>query len=436
MTTQHSRDRLLRRPRTWLSRTWLSGSASALFIAASAGYAAAAPVPFPEAPAPGAASFSNASQRVRTILVYGDTVYVGGSFRVSQGGVTKTNLAAFDLNGNLKPDFTATPNGAVFALATDGTSLFVGGEFTRFGLKRRLAAVDLVTGAVNRRFTAHVDGAIDSETATGVRALAVVTDASTTPPKTRLVVGGNFTQLDSTNDNRSGLGALDPVSGDLDPEAFSTGVTEGFVDALVASDQAIFVGGSFKQLGERGCSLAALTFAGDVRNTYSSSNQPVVELDYDPASNRLFAGLGGGGNRVAAYDGTGTNARALWQSRRAGGDVQAVHYYGGNVYFGFHDGLFTEPDTFKLAVVDANTGALEVDADHAGLVCDETAELQPNCWLPSMDMSSGGQGFFGTWAIAHFVDAATQKAALLVGGDFTQIGGVSNTRRFAIFREP
>jgi hypothetical protein len=431
MTTGHLRNQLRGRALTFIAR-----AASTAFITVSVEKAFAAPVAFPEAPAVGVATFANSSQRVRAILVHGETVYVGGSFRVTQGGVTKTNLAAFDLNGNLKPDFTASPNGAVFALATDGASLFVGGEFTRLGLKRRLAAVDLVTGAVNRRFTAHVAGAVDSDTATGVRALAVVTDASTTPPKVRLIVGGNFTQLDSTSDNRSGIGALDPVSGDLDSEAFTTGVTEGFVDALVASDHAVFVGGSFKQLGERSASLVALTYSGAVRNTYSSGNQPVVDLDYDAGSNRLFAGLGGGGNRVSAYDGSGANTRALWQSRRAGGDVQAVHYYAGNVYFGFHDGLFTEPDTFKLAVVDANTGALEVDAEHLGLGCDETAELQPNCWLPTMDLSSGGQGFFGTWAITHFVDAATQKAALLVGGDFTQIGGVANTRRFAIFREP
>lgn len=406
-----------------------------VFVSSRAAWAA--PVTFPELPLAGAANFSNASQRVRAILVYGDTLYLGGSFRVTQNGVTKTNLAAFDLNGNLKPGFTAAPNGPVYALATDGTSLFVGGEFTRLGLKRRLAAVDLVTGAVNRRFTAHVDGSLDPETASGVRALAVISDASTTPARVRLVVGGNFTQIDSTDDNRPGIAAIDPVTGDLDANLFKNGVSGGFVDALFATASVVYVGGSFTQIAGRNTSLAALTSTGSLRNAYVTGGEPIIDLDFDPLSNRLFAGVGGAGNRVAAFDGNGSGrGNPLWQGPRAGGDVQAVHFYAGNVYFGFHDGLFTEPDAYKLAVVDAGTGALAVDADHSGLSCDGSADLQANCWLPTMDISDGGQGFFGTWVITHFVDPTTQKASLLVGGDFTQIGDVANTRRFAIFREP
>jgi hypothetical protein len=409
---------------------------SLLAVFARVGGAAAAPVLFPELPTPGRASFSSASFRVRALLLNGSTLYVGGNFRVSQGGVTKTNLAAFDLAGNLKTDFTATTNGTVFALATDGVSLFVGGDFTRCGLKRRLAALDLVTGAVNRRFTAHVDGVLDTEEASAVRALAVVSDSSTTPPTVRLIVGGNFTQIDSATDNRSGLAALDPVSGDLDPVRFAGGVQGGFVDALLTSARSLYVGGSFTQISGRNASLAALSFSGAVRSTFATGGEPIIDLDLDPVGNRLFAGVGGAGNRVAAFNADGGNrGNPLWQGPRAGGDVQAVHYYGGNVYFGFHDGLFAEPDQYKLAVVDAATGVLAVDADHPGLGCDGTPELVANCWLPTLD-NTGGQGFFGVWAITHFVDPTTQRANLLVGGDFTQIGGVTNTRRFAIFSEP
>ncbi|MFZ5890528.1 MAG: hypothetical protein ACOY0T_05610 [Myxococcota bacterium] len=417
--------------------TTLAAFASVIGLALQAAIASAAPVVFPELPQPGLASFSNFSPRVRALLVHGDTIYVGGNFRVSQGSVTKTNLAAFDFNGNLKSAFTAAPNGTVFALATDGVSLFVGGEFTRLGLKRRLAAVDLVTGAENRRFTAHVDGVLDAEVDTAVRALAIATDPSTTPPTARLVVGGNFTQINSPTDNRFGIAALDPVSGDLDARAFSQAVQGGFVEALFASDRAVYVGGSFTQIGTRTTSLAALSLAGSVRNSYAAGGEPIMDLDYDPVSNRLFAAVGGAGNRVMAFDGGGSNrGNPVWQGPRTGGDVQAVHYFGGNVYFGFHDGLFVEPDAYKLAVLDAATGTFEVDAEHAGLACDGTEALQPNCWLPTLDVSTGGQGFFGTWVITHLVDPSTQKASLIVGGEFTQVGNVTNTRRFAIFREP
>jgi outer membrane protein assembly factor BamB len=396
--------------------------------------ASAAPATFPEVPSDGHASFSSTSFRVSALLVHGDTIYVGGNFRVSQGGVSKTNLAAFDLSGNLRAGFTASPNGSVLALATDGASLFVGGEFTRLGLKRRLAALDLATGAVKRPFSAHVDGVLDAESPSGVRALAVLSDASTTPPTVRLLVGGNFTQIDSVTDNRAGLAALNPETGDLDP-AFDQGVQGGYVDALLASPNALYVGGSFTQIQEKTASFAALQPSGALRNTFATGGQPVLDIDLDPVSNRLFAGVGGGANRVMAFSASGDNrGNAQWQGPRVGGDVQAVHYYAGNVYFGFHDGLFAEPDPYKLAALDANTGALERDAEHAGLGCDGSAELVGNCWLPTLD-STQGQGFFGTWAITHFENPTTRQASLFVGGDFTQIGMVTNSRRFAIFQQ-
>jgi len=393
--------------------------------------AVAAVVPFPIAPVAGVEGIANTRSGVRVVLVHGDTIYVGGTFRVTQGTNTRNNLAAFDFNGSLKPAFDANPNGAVLALATDGKSLFVGGEFTRLDLKKRLAAVDLVTGKVDRRFTAHVGGAIDSETPVGVRALAVVTDPSVRPGAaglaTRLIVGGNFTHVDSTIDNRSGLAALSP----------ETGVQGGFVDALLPSASGLYVGGSFTQIQKRAVSLAEVNVAGTLlAGTFNTGGQPVIDLTIDETGSRLFAGVGGAANRVFAFAATGANrGTRLWRGPQAGGDVQAVHHYAGNVYFGFHDGLFMEPDPYKLAVLDAATGALEVDGAHQGLICADTDADRGNCWLPRMD-NTQGQGFFGVWTIGHFVDPVTNKAGLIVGGDFTQIGGVPNTRRFAIFNEP
>jgi hypothetical protein len=147
--------------------------------------------------------------------------------------------------------------------------------------------------------------------------------------------------------------------------------------------------------------------------------------------------VGGSGNRVQAYNTTGANiGRTVWRGPRAGGDNQAVHVAGGNVYFGFHDGLFAQPDPYKMAALDEMTGILEVDAGHAGLKCSSAADQVGNCWLPVMDSVEAGQGFSGLWAIKHFVDPVSGKARLVIGGEFTQIGGVASARRFAIFQEP
>jgi|GEM_PF-4390859 len=411
----------------------------AMGLAFTARSAGATTVPFPLTPAPGHATFSGTG--VRAVLVHGDTIYVGGNFRVTEGGVTRNNLAAFDFDGHLKPGFSPepeAPNGTVRALATDGTSLFVGGTFSRMGLKKRLAAVDLVTGVVNRRFTAHLAGKLDPEVATGVFALAVVTDHTVEPAVTRLVVGGNFTRVNAPSDNHAGLVALKVGTGDLDSDAFVDGVEGGPVSVLLATADRVYAGGAFTTVQGHSGSLVALSTSGVWQpGTFSSGAQPVVSLDIDEATNRLFAGVGGTGNRVQAYGVAGANnGRVLWRGPRAGGDVQAIHAMGGNVYFGFHDGLFNQPDPYKLAALDAETGALEVDAAHAGLACSGLEDQVINCWLPTLDSTDGGQGFFGMWAIKHFLDPATGKARLVVGGEFTQIGGVANTRRLAIFQEP
>ncbi|HEY5961295.1 MAG TPA: hypothetical protein VIV60_32280 [Polyangiaceae bacterium] len=432
----------------------------------------ATPVVFPEAPLPGKAAFAESSgARVRSILVYGDTIYVGGNFSVSQNGVTRTNLAAFDLQGNLKPAFAANPNGIVWDIQTDGKWLFVGGEFTRLGLKKRIAAVDLTTGAVNPRFTVHVEGNLhtpveeESQLPPSVRSLAVITDTTVNPPLVRLLVGGNFTQINSIVANRSGIAAVDPETGDLDATRFTLGVTGGYVNAVRATATQVFIGGTFNEFQSKAASLGALDLTGIVRAFYNTGTEnvtypretpesvpktvteplPIIELDPSTTANRLFVAIGGkasGANCAAAYeipDRVRTRALTqLWKTPGVGGDVQSVHYFDGNVFFGFHDGLYKQPDTTKMAAVDAATGIGQVDSDHVGLTCSLTdSSTAANCWLPVMDAaSSGAQGFFGVWEIRDYVDPVTGMARLIVGGEFTQVGGVANTRRLAIFAQP
>ncbi|HMA94728.1 MAG TPA: hypothetical protein VKP30_18690, partial [Polyangiaceae bacterium] len=248
MTTKYSPSSCSLLSRAW-SRLSLHVVPVGLCVLIHAAGANAKTVIFPETPLPGKAAFAESrGARVRAILVHGDTMYVGGNFTVSQGGVTRTNLVAFDLDGNLKPEFNAAPNGIVWSIVTDGKSLFVGGEYTRLGLKKHVAALDLKTGAVIPRFTAHLDGNLhkpaDEETQlpTCVRTMAILTDTTVAPPVVRLLIGGNFTQVNSTVANRSGIAALDPDTGDLDTTRFAQGVAEGYVNAIVFTPQQVYVG--------------------------------------------------------------------------------------------------------------------------------------------------------------------------------------------------
>lgn len=132
---------------------------------------------------------------VHALRQLGGTMYAGGSFRQvsdARGGgtVTRENLMAFDaVSGALRP-FSVTLPGTVWAIATDGTSLYVGGQFGSVnGVSRRaLVKLDPVTGAVDPTFNARLTGRVYD--------LAVV--------RGRLLVGGSTAKRLQALDLRTG----------------------------------------------------------------------------------------------------------------------------------------------------------------------------------------------------------------------------------------
>jgi hypothetical protein len=128
-----------------------------------------------------------ASGAVHKFVQLGATMYAGGSFGsvstapgVSPGGTfTRNNIVAFDPTSGVIRSFAPSINGAVWALATDGTSLYVGGAFSSVnGVARRgLVKLNPTTGAVDAAFNANFNSGQVTET-------AVVGG--------RLLVGGTF----------------------------------------------------------------------------------------------------------------------------------------------------------------------------------------------------------------------------------------------------
>ena len=127
---------------------------------------------------------------VYSIVQVDNTVVVGGSFtqvRASSGGATLTRnrVFAFDATtGAISTTFVPNPNGTVYKVqaATDGTSVYVGGNFTTaFGQSRKnLFMADVASGARIPGFNApHLTGA--------VRDLEVAGN--------RLFVSGKFTHI-------------------------------------------------------------------------------------------------------------------------------------------------------------------------------------------------------------------------------------------------
>jgi PKD repeat protein len=137
----------------------------------------------------------------------GTRIYVAGDF-TSVSDVARNRIAALDAaTGALIADFNASANSRVKALAVSENTLYAGGNFTiTAGLPRqRLAAFDATTGAV----LGWAPGADQS-----VWALTVPAGSG------RVIAGGSFTTLN--RQSARGSGALDAATGATLPWAVNS----------------------------------------------------------------------------------------------------------------------------------------------------------------------------------------------------------------------
>ena len=125
----------------------------------------------------------------------GTTMFAGGDFtQVQDSGKTttsnRTDLFSFNATTGVINSLSVSFDAPVWGLASDGTSLWVGGNFkTVNGTARRgLVKVDPITGVVDAAFNAHLNGNVED--------LQLVNG--------RLLVGGKFTKR---------LQAVDPATG-------------------------------------------------------------------------------------------------------------------------------------------------------------------------------------------------------------------------------
>jgi chitodextrinase len=349
--------------------------------------AAAAPVVFSRTPIAGWST----NGQVRAVLIVGDTVYAGGSFTQVRGPggtptAARTNLAAFDARtGALRTAFAADTNGRVTALASDGTRLFVGGDFTTIKSvsRSRLASLDLTTGNLNTGFTGGATS--------WVYALKVSGD--------RLYVGGAFGTLSGAP--RSKIGAVSTITGAVDP-TFNPNANDAVHGIAVSPDgNTVYVGGDFTTINGGvnrpwiapvspvTGALLPLTFQFPL--CCSNSTPSVLDLDISPSGDRLFGALGGYENEAVSW--STVSGRTQW-TYPVDGDTQAVRYYNGNVYFGFHEGALGD-GTVRMLVADATTGA--------------------NVATYRLPIDS----FYGVW------DIDVSPVALAIGGEFANVNGVA-----------
>ena len=147
--------------------------------------------------------------QVNAILQMGSKVIVGGTFtQVRRAGFSqifdRNFLFAFDMDtGVIDPNFVPVLNAEVEELTPgpDGTSVFVGGDFSTVnGLSyKKVVRLNLGDGSIVTSFKANTNGLVQD----------VLLRSGW------LYVSGKFTLIKSTS--RSGLARLDPVTGNVDP---------------------------------------------------------------------------------------------------------------------------------------------------------------------------------------------------------------------------
>ena len=190
---------------------------------------------------------------VRAMALDGTTLYVGGDFSGvnSIGGADRDRIAALrtDLNTNNATAWNPGASSTVWAMALDGTILYVCGDFNTIAGQARSKIAALQTDLNTNNATAWNPGAGST-----VRALAVAGSS--------VFAGGDFSTLGGAS--RNNLGSVDTISGIAtawNPDPNSR------VRALAHSPGRLDVGGSFVSVGPHARGYAAFS---------SRTSQPAI----------------------------------------------------------------------------------------------------------------------------------------------------------------
>lgn len=336
-------------------------------------------------------STASVDGRVHGIGKVGSSVVIGGVFSRA-GSRARSNVAKILPDGTVDPVFVANTDGEVAAVAAseDGSTVFLGGTFTSVnGVPRaNLAAVDATTGAVREGWQADTGGAYPD-----VRALEVNGNL--------LYVAGRYVGIDGTRRKR--LSAVTVDTGQLH-KPFNPRADRGVNEIALTPDRStLYIAGSITRLGgvPRAAAGSVDAQTGAVTTfapTGTGGNAVTGALS--PDGTRFFYGTGN--NTVFAYE-PATSNNPVWE-RKASGNTQAIAVAENEMWIGGHF-----------------TGFKGIREKHTSLASLDPATGAVNAWNPQV---TGGD--MGVWAL--LLDGPHLHA----GGVFSAFDGVQQ-RGYARF---
>jgi hypothetical protein len=337
------------------------------------------PSGLPNAPDPGAYGVNG---RVSAIVRVGNIVFIGGTFTaaVAPDGTTvpRNNLAAIDTTTGQLTSFDPEPNAAIKALATNGSQLFVGGDFSSISGQSRHGFAAYSAGLTLQPWTLDVSGASSS---VGAFALSGST----------LYIGGNFTSIAGLTRKR--LAAVNLAVSPPPVLSWQPAADKAVRAIAPLSNGDVVVGGLFSSLNG-----VSNPFIGEIRSDGSVApwaSHPAAQVWFlipSAAGNSVFVAAGGvvPEGEALSYAPGGT---ILWETPTDGG-VQAVTWDAtdGMVIFGGHFRTVNGVSAPRLCALAPSTGVLDTS------------------WTPSPNSSKG------VWAVYASPDK------IYAGGDFTTMG--------------
>ncbi len=359
------------------------------------------------------------------------SVSPSGTFGSTGDDVTRNRIFAFDATtGAIDPAFNPNLGGAATSLDSDGTFVYVGGQFNSVGGNTAIKRVVKLTaaGAVVGAFNAVPNKVVNDIVLRG----------------SRLYVGGSFTSVRSSgvNTTRNRLAALDPTTGAVlsSVNVSFAGLYDGAGTTLVkkfdvspdgtrlaAIGNFATAGGLARvQIAVLDVSGANATVAPWATNRYDAAHNNCAsvfdtfmrDIDFSPDGS-YFAVSTTGAFAGGAASGTMCDTVARWETNSTGNDPTWADYTGGDttygvavtgsaVYVGGHMRWQNNP----FQGDQAGPGAVARD----GIAALDPVNGLPLSWNPGRARGVGAQALFAT------------SQGLWVGSDTTRIGGEQHGR--------